>query len=372
MLKGIFALLLTVSLLFSFAACHSLPDTDEPNSIATEETLPEPTSETINDIPAESDKIIEYPEITLPQEVEALIPSIVKLYCYDYEMKEVTSHGTGFFIDDKGTFITNAHVVKGAYYVKARVSTGEVYNVDTIYSYSRSNSDHAVCAITGYPSSPVSFDATAELGEKVYALGYPGSTFKFYASEGEVVTVEQTVGNITYIENTAVIYDGNSGGILANADGEVLGITTGSLRGGDFVAVAYSEFASALSNRSDHWTILDRFHPKTEVMLTTQNAEDFFSISTVSESEAAPASVTLRLHDAHKKSIIEIGEESPSVTLALVDDSGMAVGDPFHLTFSSRDDLTNGVSFTLDSSAIPAGSFKIKIIYASGAFIIRD
>ena len=379
-IRRVFALFIIFFLCISLVACDGTPHNSkvtDPTDTVTESETPNNTesdNESEPETPHESDSIIEYPELTLPETVEALTPSIVKLYCYDYDMKEVTSHGSGFFIDENGTFITNAHVVKDAYFVRARVHTGEYYDVDVIYSYSRNVSDHAICAISEYSSTPVIFDTEATLGETVYALGYPGSTFRFYASEGEVINVEQTVGSITYIENTAVIYDGNSGGILANADGEVLGIATGSLRGGEFLAVTYAEFAADLEKRDNPQTILDRFHTSDKISLTENNAGTFFKITTVAETTDNPPMVTLSLRDGYVNgtTLIDLEGESATVTVTLVDANGETVGDALEFKFSSRQEMIKGVTVALDSSALPKGSFSLRIVSGTGTLIRID
>lgn len=376
------ALFIIFSLCVSLASCDGTPhedkesDTSEPVSESESETPKntEPEYESVPETPHESDSVIEYPELVLPEAVDALSASIVKLYCYDYDKKEVKSHGSGFFIDEYGTFITNAHVVKDAYFIRARVHTGEFYDVDVIYSYSRNASDHAVCAISGYTSSPVKFDTSAELGEKVYALGYPGSTFRYYASEGEVVNTENTVGSITYIENTAVIYDGNSGGILANADGEVLGIATGSLRGGEFLAVSYAEFAEDLDVRNNPKTILERFHTIENIPLTEHNAGTFFKITTVAETTTNPPMVTLTLREnfVSGTTLIDLSGDEAVVSVALIDAEGEVVGELLEFTFSSRQNMIDGVTVELDSSALPKGSFSLRIVTATGSLIRID
>ena len=59
------------------------------------------------------------PKLSLTKDeiYEQLKPSLVRIYSYyDSERKE-SAYGSGFFIDEHGTFITNAHVVEDCYYV---------------------------------------------------------------------------------------------------------------------------------------------------------------------------------------------------------------------------------------------------------------
>ena len=50
---------------------------------------------------------------------------MVKVYCYDYDGETLLSQGSGFFINKTGTFITNAHVVEDAYYIKIKTRSLE-------------------------------------------------------------------------------------------------------------------------------------------------------------------------------------------------------------------------------------------------------
>ena len=372
------ALFIIISLCMIFASCNSSPDAKEESDTLETPSQSDAGSDTDQKIesetPDESDSDIVYPELDLPESVDALVPSMIKLYCYDYDKKEVTSHGCGFFIDENGTFVTNAHVIKGAYSVRARVHTGEYYDVEMVYAYNINSSDFAVCSISGYSSVPVKFDGEPSLGEKVYALGYPGSAFKFYASEGEVVNTEQKVISKTYLENTAVIYDGNSGGILANADGEVLGIATGSLRGGDFLAIPYSEFAADLEKRDDPKTIFDKFHKTSTITLTEHNAPTFFKITTVAESEENPPMITVSLRNEYVNgtSVVDLAGSSITITVALIDENGNTVGDLLQFMFTSRKKMIDGMTFSLDSSKLPKGSYSLSIVAAVGDIIRID
>lgn len=47
--------------------------------------------------------------------------SIVKVICYDFNKTRVLSEGTGIFIDEKGTFLTTAKFIEGAYFIKIKI-----------------------------------------------------------------------------------------------------------------------------------------------------------------------------------------------------------------------------------------------------------
>ncbi len=91
------------------------------------------------------------------------------------------------------------------------------------------------------PTVPLGDDTLLQTGDTVYALGYPGDATFDPSIVADTVTAQPTLSNGTvsnrlqsskanyqYIENTATINHGNSGGALVDAQGHVVGITTAS------------------------------------------------------------------------------------------------------------------------------------------------
>ncbi len=136
--------------------------------------------------------------------------------------------GSGMIIDSSGYILTNAHVVWDVSAAKIKLSDGrslsaEVIGRDEIV-------DLAILKIVGSGFSKVSFGNSDNVtpGEDVFTLGYP------FGLEGDVSFKEGTIsrrindGSTTYLETSAEIHPGNSGGPLVNKYGEVIGINTAS------------------------------------------------------------------------------------------------------------------------------------------------
>jgi serine protease Do len=64
----------------------------------------------------------------LSEVVSKVAPSVVVVLTYD-ESKNPVAQGSGFFISKNGDIITNAHVIKGAFYADIKTTDGEVYPV---------------------------------------------------------------------------------------------------------------------------------------------------------------------------------------------------------------------------------------------------
>ena len=98
--------------------------------------------------------------------------------------------------------------------------------------------DLAVLATGCTQSIPLTFRAgSVKTGEKVYAIGSSrGLTASF--SDGIVSAVDRNVNGNVYIQTTAPISNGNSGGPLVDAKGEVVGVICSSFENGQNLNLA--------------------------------------------------------------------------------------------------------------------------------------
>ena len=141
------------------------------------------------------------------------------------------STGTGFFIDNNGTLVTNYHVIKKCTSAKITLADGRSFVVNEVLGYSESK-DLAILSIDCHNSIPLELrKAAVATGEKVYAigssLGLSGSM-----SEGIISTAEREIDGQIFIQTTTPISHGNSGGPLMDGAGMVVGITTASMTDG--------------------------------------------------------------------------------------------------------------------------------------------
>lgn len=156
------------------------------------------------------------------EEIYSMIsPATVEIYA---ESSYISGQGSGFFIDDSGTIVTNFHVIEDCSKAYVITNDGTTHEVTGVVGYSE-ELDIAILSTTITGNAFVKTSNSATTGESVYVLGSSrGLTGTF--SEGLVSTAERMIDNVPFIQISAPISPGNSGGPVVNAYGEVIGIAT--------------------------------------------------------------------------------------------------------------------------------------------------
>lgn len=147
-------------------------------------------------------------------------PATVQLNVTKMSSKSV---GSGFFTKS-GILVTNYHVVKGASKIEVVTSSNQTYDVTTILGYDETY-DIAILQINAETQFLTTAAGGVTTGETVYALGSPLGLSSTITS-GIVSTASRISDGCDYIQITAPISKGNSGGPLINGVGEVVGINT--------------------------------------------------------------------------------------------------------------------------------------------------
>jgi len=135
--------------------------------------------------------------------------------------------GSGFFINNTGLLVTAAHVVKGLSSARAKLPSGAFYDLKEIKTYDRIR-DIALLQFDAKETPSVTGLGNSDevsVGEKVYAIGTPTGV-ESTLSEGNISNPNQELNGLKFIQFTAPISPGSSGGGLFNQDGYVIGITT--------------------------------------------------------------------------------------------------------------------------------------------------
>ena len=149
--------------------------------------------------------------------------------------------GSGFIIDKSGYIVTNNHVVAGAdkitvIFKDETQHDAEVVGLDPV-------TDIALIKVDTKKSLPtVQLGSSADLrvGEWVAAIGSPFG-LEYTVTAGIVSAKGRVIGSGPYddfIQTDASINPGNSGGPLINMQGEVVGINTMIIAGGQGIGFA--------------------------------------------------------------------------------------------------------------------------------------
>jgi len=196
----------------------------------------------INDIGVKDDSIeiiAENPNKSLKntEEVAESVDSIVLIESYDND-NNIISSGSGVFINNEGYIITNYHVIESNYKLNVitnEVENGKKYNAVEIINYD-TDLDLALLKINTTSKGLYISSEKPKLGSSVVAIGNPLG-FLNTVSEG-IVSGNREIENTKYIQTSAPISPGSSGGALLNMYGEVIGIITAKVIDGENMNLA--------------------------------------------------------------------------------------------------------------------------------------
>ncbi|MCX6813478.1 MAG: trypsin-like peptidase domain-containing protein [Candidatus Azambacteria bacterium] len=179
------------------------------------------------------EKIVEIPPATSQKSttklsnseiIEKVKPAVVYIQTSD-------GSGSGMIIESNGYILTNAHVVSGFSTAKIKLSDGRLFIGSVVGRDEKI--DLALLKIQGnnLPTVVLGDFSTdvLEQGDEVFAFGYP------FGLEGDVSFKEGTISRrqiyegTTYLETSAQIHPGNSGGPLVNRYAQVVGVNTQSV-----------------------------------------------------------------------------------------------------------------------------------------------
>ena len=173
----------------------------------------------------------------LPELVRRIKPSAVAIETFDSHGEKL-SRGSGFFIETD-RIVTNRHVLEGAYRAEVHSSTGSVFLVKGVLAVD-AEGDIAVLKIDPPTPAirPLALDKTSpQEGESVVVIGNPLG-LEGSVTNGIVSALRDipTFGRI--IQITAAISAGSSGSPVVNMQGQVIGIATLQITGGQSVNFA--------------------------------------------------------------------------------------------------------------------------------------
>lgn len=187
-----------------------------------------PTAEADPDVrltlTAEPGYVLSAPEVYRKVQ-DAVVTVVVKL---DGSRMSV---GTGVIFREDGYLLTNHHVVAGGTACTVLMANGQPYEAKFIAS--DAGYDLAVLKIDGegFPTAEFLDSDTLSVGDTVYAIGTPldvdmSGTFTdgIVSSLNREMQLSGQSGSMPLIQTNAALNNGNSGGPLISASGQVVGI----------------------------------------------------------------------------------------------------------------------------------------------------
>jgi len=152
--------------------------------------------------------------------------AVVLIRTYDDEAN-MNSFGSGFNIHKRGIIVTNLHVVfTGDRFLDIKFPKNGTYDDVEIVGFSSTDTDLVLLRIEGSNLPVVDIDpqTTPKVGDKIYTIGNPEGYINTL-SEG-LISAKRHRDGTEFIQITAPISSGSSGGPVFNEYGEVIGVAT--------------------------------------------------------------------------------------------------------------------------------------------------
>ncbi len=149
---------------------------------------------------------------------------------HDPNAGERVSTGTGFFVARDGSFVTNAHVIEDCTMVRVKTDDGAILEAQ-IVARDAAN-DLAILRLGQSPKKIAVFREGVRLGEGVAAFGFPhadilSSSGNF--TQGSITALSGMGDDSRYLQLSAPVQAGNSGGPLLDKFGNVVGVVSAKL-----------------------------------------------------------------------------------------------------------------------------------------------
>jgi serine protease Do len=146
--------------------------------------------------------------------------------------------GSGFYVKEFDLIVTNNHVVDNAAEVTIQ---GKLFakSLSRVWYTDRKHDLAFLEPPAGTTLADVRLGHYEEMkdGDEIVAIGHPYG-LNYTATQGVISKVDRIRDGLKYIQIDAAINPGNSGGPLVNDKGEVIGINSFIIRGGDNLGFA--------------------------------------------------------------------------------------------------------------------------------------
>lgn len=175
--------------------------------------------------------------LTAQQISEKCASAVFYIEIYDRYGSTLGS-GSGVFISADGKALTNHHVIEDAHSAKIMTTDGNTYAVSGYYDYDAAK-DLALIQVegSGFPYLGIGDSTAIAGGQNIFAIGSPLGLDNTI-SQGIISNPKRVVDGTEYIQITAPISHGSSGGALLNDRGQLIGITSAGFTDGQNLNLA--------------------------------------------------------------------------------------------------------------------------------------
>lgn len=183
-------------------------------------------------------------QLTAPEIAERAQPAVVVVE--GLLGGEVVSQGSGFVVSEDGRIVTNRHVIEDTDALRVHLASGEAYD-DVFFIGDDAERDLAILRIeeAGLDTLALADERTARIGEAVYVIGNPLGLEGTFSSG--LISARRDIDGRSFLQISAPISSGSSGGPVLNANGEVLAVATLTLPGGQNLNMAVpARYAASL------------------------------------------------------------------------------------------------------------------------------
>jgi len=169
---------------------------------------------------------------TAEQIAEMVLASTVLIVMED-AVGEPISTGSGFVVSEK-TVATNLHVVEGVFRGYVKPVGGYRQHLITGIIAMDTDQDLALLSVSGIAAPPLQLarDGKVAVGERVYVAGNPMGFLEGTFSDGLVSSIRDLGAGREWLQISAPISEGSSGGPVLNKHGEVIGVAVATLKVG--------------------------------------------------------------------------------------------------------------------------------------------
>jgi serine protease Do len=175
-----------------------------------------------------------------PDEFRTPFDDFFDQFFFDMPELKQESLGSGVIIDERGYILTNYHVIKGANKIKVTLLDGRKFKAEIVGQDPKTDLALIKIKANGLPTAVLGDSDKVKVGSWAIAIGNPFGfnhtvTIGVISAKGRSLHIAEYEN---FLQTDASINPGNSGGPLVNIKGEVIGINTAIVSGGEGIGFA--------------------------------------------------------------------------------------------------------------------------------------